>query len=221
VEKALRTSGDFNGELENCVLAYIDDVDLSKCPHGHNRIKEWVTAKILLIRKMRTDPYNQPNTLHFIQCANNISACPIFPGDTRITAMYVGDLLPEQKIPKTILEDRLIEEAPNFLATLMNLTLPPVVSRLRLPVVTTAGKLAAEEHNEDAVETFIKAQCTEVDASDILFSEFYAKFVEWLDPADQAEWSKRKTTANLPVKHGTIKKGQNKLYIRNLAWKEQ
>ena len=35
-----------------------------------NRMKEWVTAEYIGIRRMRTDLYRQLNTLHFIQCAN-------------------------------------------------------------------------------------------------------------------------------------------------------
>jgi hypothetical protein len=52
---------------------------------AYNKIKDWVTSKMISIRKMRTDSYSQPNTTHWVQCANHREACPIFPGDTRIT----------------------------------------------------------------------------------------------------------------------------------------
>ena len=41
----------------------------------------------------------QPNATHWVQTANKREHCPVFPGDTRITAVYVSDLLEEQKSP--------------------------------------------------------------------------------------------------------------------------
>ena len=73
-----------------------------RTPGAHDRIKEYVTARTLSIREMRTNVYQVPNTTHWIQTANYQSHCPVFPGDTRITVIEVGDLLPEQEVPKLI-----------------------------------------------------------------------------------------------------------------------
>ena len=66
---------------------------------------------------MRTDSYTQPNTTHWVQCANRRENCPVFPGDTRITVIHVPDLLPDQEIPKEKLIEKLTEEAPHFMYT--------------------------------------------------------------------------------------------------------
>ena len=78
----------------------MEEKNVTLTPGAHSRIKEYVTARTLSIRQMRTNTYQVPNTTHWIQCANNQSACPVIAGDTRITVIEVSDLLPEQEIPK-------------------------------------------------------------------------------------------------------------------------
>ena len=147
--RALTSTSDFNGELANCVLAIVEEKDISKSKGALNKIKEWVTARMLSIRKMRCDSYSQPNTTHWVQCANKRENCPIFPGDTRITAIHVPDLLPDQEIPKEKLIEKLTEEAPHFMYSLVNIELPEPSGRLRLPIVVTNAKVAAQELNGD------------------------------------------------------------------------
>jgi hypothetical protein len=139
-DRALTNQGDFCGELANAIICVVEEKDISKSSGAYNKIKDWVTSRMISIRKMRTDSYEQPNTTHWIQCANDPGACPILPGDTRITSIYVYDLEPDQEIPKMILMDRLREEAPAFMRTLLDLELPPIVGRLRLPVLWTPNK---------------------------------------------------------------------------------
>ena len=43
----------------------------------------------------------------------------------------------------------------------MHLELPPMIDRLRLPVVTTASKREAQEDNQTVVEDFIAQRCTQ------------------------------------------------------------
>jgi hypothetical protein len=144
-DRALTNQSDFNGELANAILCVVEEKNISKSPGAHAKIKDWVTAKTLSIRKMRTDSYTQPNTTHWIQCANNRSACPVFSGDTRITVIYVPDLAPEDEIPKPILLGLLREEAPHFLRTLLDMRLPEPQGRLRVPVVSNNSKQRAQE----------------------------------------------------------------------------
>jgi hypothetical protein len=144
-DRALTNSNDFNGELANAVLAVVEEKDVAKTPGAYNKLKDWVTSPKIWIRKMRTDAYPQVNTLHFVQTANEKSACPIFPGDTRITMFFVPPL--KSEIPKDLLTARLRQEAPHFMHTIMDLELPPIISRLRLPVVNTDGKLATADES--------------------------------------------------------------------------
>ena len=153
-------TSEFNGELSGAIICAVEETDISKAPGAHAKIKEYVTGRTISIRKMRHDSFEQPNATHWVQTANKRENCPVFPGDTRITAVYVGDLLEEQKIAKPKLEPLLDQEAPHFLHTLMHLELPPAIDRLRLPVVTTASKHAAQEENQTELGRFI-AECCE------------------------------------------------------------
>jgi hypothetical protein len=142
-DRCLKEGNDFNGELENAVVCYVDEKDLASRKNARNRIKEWVTSPNLSIRRMRSDQYTVANTTHWIHCANNQSYCPVFPGDTRITMMYVPELSPGAEIPKSTLVDKLKEEAPQFLQTVLEIELPPLQGRLRMPVVETRDKREA------------------------------------------------------------------------------
>lgn len=155
-DRALTNPNNFNGELAGAVFAVIEEADLSKSTAARNRLKEWVTARTLSIRKMRTDQFSQPNTLHFIQCANRSDYCPVFPGDSRIVVCHVP--LPKKPIPKKQLEKRLDEEAPHFLATLLQLPLPEPDGRLRVAVVETDEKLQLGSANAP-VYLFIQDEC--------------------------------------------------------------
>lgn len=46
-------------------------------------------------------PYKFPNTTHWVECASDISCCPVFPGDTRITMVDIrgkGEKISEIKM---------------------------------------------------------------------------------------------------------------------------
>lgn len=179
-DKALGGNSDFNGELANAVLAYIEERDVAQTKGAYNKLKDWVTSYIFWVRKMRTDLYPQVNILHFIQTANEREALPIKTGDTRITMFFVPALDPGEEIAKTILIDRLKEEAPHFMRTLMDLQLPPMIGRLRLPMVSTDNKARAEQSSRPPIELFIEEQCHEVAGESVSFSDFRNKFNEWL-----------------------------------------
>lgn len=65
---ALLSQSDFNGELANAVLCFIEEVDLSKAKFAYNRIKNWVTSKVITIHEKNKTPYQLPNSTHWIQC---------------------------------------------------------------------------------------------------------------------------------------------------------
>ncbi len=94
IVKAERSlTSEFNGELSGAIICAVEETDISKAPGAHAKIKEYVTARTILIRKMRHDCFAQPNTTHWVQTANSPKNCPVFPGDTRITMVRVNDLL--------------------------------------------------------------------------------------------------------------------------------
>jgi phage/plasmid-associated DNA primase len=224
-DRALTNANDFNGELANAVLAVVEEKDISLSPGAYNKLKDWVTSPKLWVRKMRTDAYSQVNTLHFVQTANGREACTIKMGDTRITMFFVPLLMPGQEIPKTILVERLKAEAPHFMRTVMDLQLPPMFGRLRLPVVNTDNKARAEQSAQSPLETFIAERCFEVSGEMILFTEFFETFQAWMkeeDIEDRGQWSGRTKVARaLPHKFPYGVRHSNQRYVGNLSWENK
>lgn len=176
-DRALSTKGDFNGELANAVLCVVEEKDMSKDSHALDRIREWVTNRSLSIRKMRTDTYEQPSTLHFIQCSNWFQACPIFPGDTRATVIHVPRF-EGTEIPKKIMLAELEKEAPHFLRTLLDLKLPPSTDRLGLPFVETEDK--AELADEVApINRFLVECCELKEGARVIKKELFESYSVW------------------------------------------
>ena len=189
-DRALSSNNDFNGELANCVLAYIEETDLSASEKSYARIKDWTTNDELWIRRMRMDAYKQRNTLHFIQTANRLRNVYLESGDTRIVVIFVPDLEPGEEIPKNTLKEQLREEAPHFMRTIIDLTLPSPFSRLGLPPLWTRNKQRAEEINGNDLETFISEQCFIVPGAMVEFAAFYKRFLEWLPVEKRYGWKK-------------------------------
>jgi hypothetical protein len=217
-DRALTNQNDFNGELANVVLAYIEEKNIAKAEGAYNKIKDLTTSPVIWIRKMRTDAYSQLNMLHFIHCANSIENVPIPPGDTRICVIYVPDLMPDEEIPKRVLMSRLEEEAPHFMRTIMDLTLPAFFGRMRLPAIKNANKETAEALNQTPLEQFVSEQCHTVHGELIEFRDFYDKFREWLPPELVGDWSKLKVVNALRQKFPYGTRTMNKRYIGNVSW---
>jgi hypothetical protein len=215
-DRALTNANDFNGELANAIMCVVEEKNVSLSPGAHAKIKEWVTSRTLSVRKMRMDSYTQPNTTHWVQCANKQENCPVFPGDTRITVIYVP--VPAKDIPKKMLMERLREESPHFMYTLMKMELPAVEGRLRLPVVATSRKQESEELSRDALECFLGENCFYVPGVVMTFSEFYERFTKWLEIADRNKWSRQKVSRSMPVQFPIGTGRDNKTFIGNLSW---
>jgi hypothetical protein len=207
----------FNGELSGAIICAVEEVDISKCPGARERLKAWVTGRTISIRKLRQDSFEQPNATHWVHTANSLENCPIFPGDTRITAVYVADLLDEQRIAKPKMEACLEQEAPHFLYTLMHMELPPMIDRLRLPVVTTASKLSAEEANQTELEQFIAECCEKTPDEHTPFGDFYDRFQQWLPANEKHAWSKKRVSKELPVRHSRIVGYANQKFVSHLT----
>ena len=220
-DKAFKSNNDFNGELANAILAYIEEVDLSNNPAAYNRLKSWVTSIMISIRKMRMDAYDQLNTLHFIQCANKRENCPIFPGDTRIVMLFVPDLKPGEEIPKMVLQTKLAQEAPDLMRTIFDLNLPSVTGRLRIPVIETVSKQLAENDSRTLLEEFLNECCVYDSGSSLLYKDVYDRFISWAPDAEVSEWTKKRFTKQLPVKFGTYRPRGRDVFIRNIKWSDQ
>ena len=216
-KRALTT--EFNYELASAIICAVEEVDITKSPDAYARLKEYSTGRSILIRKMRCDSFEQPNATHWVQTANSPRNCPVFPGDTRITAIQVNDLLEEQKIAKAKMEVFLDQEAPHFLHTIMHMDLPPIIDRLRLPVVTTASKQAIQEENQTALEEFISQCCTRTPDKHTLFAEFYDRFQQWLPANERHVWPKKSVAKDLPARHHTVYGHARATYVSNLTLK--
>lgn len=197
-DTALTSQGGFNGEFENVVLCVVEETDLKVSRVAYARIKDWVTSLNISIHRKQVTPYMIPNTTHWIQCANDRSACPVFPGDTRITMIHVPPLPAEMKLSKKDLIKLLEKEAPDFLASLIRLELPPSGDRLNIPILTTEDKLEAQSVNETELQSFIKEKCFAIDGQRLAFADFYEKFKETIPANSVINWSKKRVSMEIP-----------------------
>jgi hypothetical protein len=216
---AITNKSNFNGELAGAILCYIEEVDLSKAEAAHNKMKDWVTSDTMTIHKKGGTPYAAANTTHWVQCANSHTYGPIFSGDTRVTMCFVPELEPHEMIPKTILVDRLIKEAPDFLQYATSVEIPEPNSRLRIPVIETEDKTIASDHSLDPLERFLRDHTTACNGSLIKFSDFYDRFSSALEPFELTHWSKQRVSRNLPpqICKGRSRK-DNHVFLANIKF---
>lgn len=196
---ALTSSGSFNAELANAVLCFVEEIDLRKDRNAANRIKDWVTARELLVHPKGQTPYQIVNATHWVQMSNFSSYCPVLPGDTRITSIYV-EMFDDigAMIPKPRMMDFLVKEAPDFLAEVLRIEIPPSNDRLNVPVIETPEKLQLQMFNRTPVEQFFADKVFHVDGEWIPYGELYEQFVAYLDPSDSGQWTKVKFGKELP-----------------------
>lgn len=213
-DKALTSQSDFNGELAGAIVCAVDEKDISKHPGAAAKIRDATTSRMLSIRQMRMDAYQIPNTTHWIQCGNNVKMCPIPQGDTRVTVCHVP--VPPADIPKLFLFEKLHEEAPHFMYTLMTLALPPVIKRLRLPIVTTASKIQLQDANRDALEKFIAINCVPAEGH-LMLKEFYDHFLESLPPEDRVLWPRARVISEFPSQYPFSDGHSNAKYFSGLV----
>jgi hypothetical protein len=197
-DNALQSQSNFNGELANAILCVVEETDLKHDKTAYNRIKDWVTSPEIMIRPLFSQGYMMPNCTHWIQCANELEACPVFPGDTRITLSYVPALKKEDMIPKETLMVHLRKEAPDFLAALMAMELPSSNDRLAVPTISTESKKRAEDKNKSLLEQFLDEEVIEIPGYCVEAATFYEAYMGWLEEGDRQRWSKQKVGRELP-----------------------
>lgn len=216
-DAALINQSGFNAEIENGVLCVVEETDMQKNKVAYNRIKDFVTSRKVSIHRKGQTPYSITNTSHWIHCSNELNACPVFPGDSRITMLYVPEL--KNHIPKKELIPRLEKEAPDFLSVLLNLEIPYSHDRLNIPVIETEDKKSAQEANRTLLEEWLDDHCFYSPGHWVKYADLYAAFKEWTDPNYHFEWSMVRFGKELP-KH-KFPKGRNpkdaQWYIGNIS----
>lgn len=216
VVNTLTNSQGFSGELLGAVICYAEEINLREAKTARERIKTYVTARYISIRPLYVTPFDIANTTHWIQCANNIDFCPIFPGDSRIVVIYVSK--PENQIPKNQLLDKLKQEIPAFLYYLMELEIPKSNERLRIPVIVTEDKREQEKENRDKLSLFIEEYCHNIIGVATPFNKVLQAFHEYLTPSESKFWSVQKVGRLFPKKFPKGRyPGTNTTYIGNLS----
>ncbi len=221
-DTALVNTGQFNGELKNIVLAIVEETNLGSRRNGQalNKIKDWVTSPMLSIHEKQKTPILLKNSLHFVQCANDISFVPIFPGDTRVTMTLVPSL--KKPIPKRELIDSLKKEASDFLTELINLEIPWSPDRLRVPMIATDEKLSVEEANTSDLETFLIENVFHCPGNLVPVSIFHTEFCKTLEPGQVQFWTKRRLVKEMSRHTKKYPKGRsrrdNQHYFANLSF---
>jgi len=196
---ALTNSSGYNGEIDGAIVCVVEERNLTKHKDARERLRDAVTSQKLSIRRMRTDCYQSPNTTHWIQTANDLKYCPVFPGDTRITMISVGAV--ENEIPKKTLLETVAAEGPAFLRTLLDLTLPPLEGRLRIPVINTDSKKRAEEIGRPAIEEFLAETVHNAPGEKVKLADLHEKYSKWAG-GDASTWlSDREFRKRLPEKY--------------------
>jgi hypothetical protein len=149
--------------------------------------------------------------------ANSRSSLPVFPGDTRITAMNVPAL--EEEIPKGKFQELLKVEAPHFMRTLLDFEIPDSQGRFMLPIIETVGKTEAAESNVDELDAFISDNCKKIPGQAVKFTEFKEKFHDSLEDYQKPDWSthaiKKRLSENYPVAKGAK---ANQVLIGNMSF---
>lgn len=217
-DNALTSSSGFNGELEHAVLCVVEETDLKQNKVAYNRIKDWVTSRMLPIHKKGKTPYTILNTSHWVQCANSHLYCPVFQGDTRITMIRVSPIEESQLIPKRQLIPLLESEAPDFLADILALELPPSNDRLNVPCLMTGDKAQAAIDNQSDLDFFLQEHCCYAPGWAMKYDELWDKFLEKLDANQAGKWTKQRMGKELPPQ---FVKGRHKssgqYWIGNIA----
>ena len=204
---ALESDSNFNGELQDTILCFLEEVDLRR-KEVINKVKSLVTGQRITIHVKGLTPYLTPNYTHWIQCVNDRAFIPVFEGDKRITLFNVATLTQGQLIPKRDLWLLLTKEAPDFLAFILNVIIPDSRDRLMLPVIHSADKIAAERESMTQVDKFFADQVFYVDGGIERGQDVYDAYVVWNGPDEllsRNKFARAKPSRILSGRVGTAK----------------
>jgi hypothetical protein len=223
-DQALSPDSKHNAELEDGVFCVIEEQDLGgKAGKAiYNRIKDLVTSKTILIHPKYMTPYKAVNTTHWIHCANDPDAVPIYEGDTRIISINVQHLPQESLIPKHELEHILTKEAPDFLSAILHLEIPEHRDRFKLPVIETQDKEDTAHANMNPLERFIMECTFYAPQETMLFSEFHAAFKKYLGDDSSNYWNANRVGRDMDrvrFPRGKLP-GDSQTYVANISFTE-
>jgi hypothetical protein len=103
-------------------------------------------------------------------------------------------LIPEKKYFMRLLEI----EGPQFLWWLLNTEIPPIESRLRIPVIASAEKIEMMFANESPLLLFFRENVHQSQGNVITMDELFEKFIDFL-PFDRRKiWQRKTFYNNLP-----------------------
>ncbi len=197
-DTALINQSGFNSELEKAVLCVVEETNMKKNKVAYNRIKDWVTSDELSIHPKTRTPYSVINTTHWVQTANEYDAVPVMEGDTRIVMAFVDELSPTDKIPKKLLMQQLMKEAPDFIAELLRIQLPDSNDRLNVPVIATEEKVRAQQASQNYLEMFLGECYFHIPGEMIEFKKLVDDFHEWLPGNERDNWMMKTIGQSLP-----------------------
>lgn len=207
-DRALTSGQGFNAELAGSVLVAIDELAV-KLHTGrgsaYNRLKDWVTSKLLQIHGKGSTPFLLENSCHWIQCANDAGNCPILPGDTRITAFKVDR--PTEVIPKEGSDGllaRLRRESPAAVHHLLSLSLPEPHGRLGIPPVDTEEKARLQRAQVSTLTLWLEETPQSVFFTDKELVLRVQNFAESVGD-ERRYWSRRKVLSELPERHEELR----------------
>lgn len=203
-ESALNSQAGFNKELMGRLLVYVEETDFSKKREVYNKLKDWITGKEIMIHEKGKTPIMVKNSTHWIVCTNNYRSIPIEGEDTRVTMVHVEPIPFMDLIPRAELTRRLIAEASDFLAFVLQVEVPPTNDRLRIPALRTADKTQLETVNSNILMRFVNTRCVYEPGEYItykVFTEMFFKFIDELSPTERNDWDRRKVQALMPPEY--------------------
>jgi hypothetical protein len=123
-------------------------------------------------------------------------------------------------IPRNQLHQQLKQEAPDFLADILKVEIPPSNDRLNVPIVESDIKKLTADSNRSSLEVFIDEVCYDAPGEAVLVSDMFTRFQEWLDPMEVHEWTKIKMGRDLPHKYPKGRFNGPQFHLGNLSFTE-
>ncbi|WP_145031333.1 primase-helicase family protein [Caulifigura coniformis] len=173
----LRKNSQFNSHVMRSWLAIIVESDISR-DGTYDLLKPLISDDDAECEaKFKTATVAQ-NFCHFVQTVNHLRYCPLGePGDTRIAVVRVPPI--QNEIDRDELKRRLQAEAPAYLHTLLNTTLPPPAGRLWLPIPNTPERQLLIDMRTAPLERFLAEKVDEIPHNRIPAGEFVDRYQTW------------------------------------------
>ncbi len=141
-EKAIKNRNGFDAELHGKVLCALDDIDLSADNGFYDSLKRWITNEWMNFGYKGKEVFMDTNYTHWIIAVNSEKYIPMSQGDERTTLWEMTPFPQNEFIAKQELFALLEKEHAFLLRKLYDLDISEVHSRLALPPLKTAEKVA-------------------------------------------------------------------------------